>query len=245
MGIMLNSVATQMQSDYKGTLQRLKEWGYQYVEGDVYGGSLKNYASTLNEIGLQSLAHGGALGELLENYDHYLSVAETLKQKYVVCYYPWMVSNKDIDAEGSYEAARQLNKLGKRAKEAGFGFCWHPHNFEFKNVGNGLSPFSIIMNHTDPEYVSLQMDTYWMVKAGAKPTELLEEYPGRTCMFHLKDISDNGTNTCIGSGSIDFMKILTLAKSQGISYWTVEREQEQTTLICAKTASDSLKGHLK
>lgn len=241
-GLMMNTVDTQMKADYRETLRIVKNMGYTYVEGGVFGDSLQTYAATLHDIGLRAIGHGGALGELVDDYDRYLRIADLLRQEYIICYYPWRVANTEIDLEKSYRTAAELDILGKRLKASGFGFCWHPHHFEFKEVGKGLCPFDIIMRHSDPQHLSLQMDTYWIRRGGIKPLELLKKYPGRTKMFHIKDIGEEDEITCPGDGSIDFKELLDAKASKEIAYLTVEKESKTTDIRCAEKAIAYLKG---
>jgi len=240
-GIILNTVKDQMASDFEGTLRALRKMGYASLEGSHYGNSLNAYAKLVKSLGFSSIASGSSLGTLLQEYDDYIKVAETLEQGYIVCYYPWMVGNEEIDEKESYKTVKSLNSLGRRVKNSGFKFCWHPHNFEFREVGQGVRPFDIIMENTDPEYVSLQMDIYWVVKGGANPIDCLKKYPGRTKMFHVKDMAEDGSKACVGDGNIDFTEIVAFAQNTGVDHWVVEKEGPNSSLECAQRSFDHLR----
>jgi sugar phosphate isomerase/epimerase len=72
----------------------------------------------------------------------------------------------------------------------------------------------------------MEMDIYWVVRAGQDPVKIFEEHPGRYFACHLKDMDKTNPklNTEIGKGSIDFKAILTKAKVAGIQHYIVEQE---------------------
>jgi len=50
------------------------------------------------------------------------------------------------------------------------------------------------MKETKHEFVSYQMDIFWIVHPGQDPVKLLEKYKGRWVSMHLKDMR-KGTPT--------------------------------------------------
>lgn len=241
-GIILNTVAREMKADHIATLRKLKEFGYQYLEGSFYGPSATEYKRLTDDLGLRCLAGGSAMGNLDQNLDQYLKTAETLEYQYLVCYYPWLTSNDEIDLPASYQAAENLNRLGKIIKQAGFGFAWHPHNWEFVQREGGQRAFDIIMQNTDPQLVSLQLDLYWVAKGGSDAIKEMNRYPGRTKMFHAKDMGKDADQKieCVGEGQIDFKPIFQYAQDHEIEFWLVENETPDSSVECARKAIDHL-----
>jgi sugar phosphate isomerase/epimerase len=243
MGIILNTVRQEMKTDFEGTLKKLKAYGYQYLEGSYQGPSAKAYKQITDALDLRCIAGGGSMSNLQKDLDSYLKTAEILEYEYIVCYYPWLTGNDGIDIPASYKAAENLNQIGKAISDSGFKFAWHHHNWEFIPRENGTRPFDIIMQNTDPEFVSLEMDLYWVFKGGGDAIEEIKRYPGRTKMFHVKDMSKNADEeiVCVGDGKLNFKPILDYALTQGIEYWFVENETPSSSITCAKNAIDHLK----
>ena len=237
-GIILNTVAREMKADHVGTLRQLKEFGYQYLEGSYYGSSAAEYKRLVDDVGLKCIAGGSAMGNLDQDLGSYLKTAETLEYQYLVCYYPWLTSNDEIDLPASYQAAENLNRLGRIIKQAGFSFAWHPHNWEFIPGKGGQRAFDIIMQNTDPEFVSLELDLYWVVKGGSDAIAEMNQYPGRTKLFHVKDMGKDEDRkiVCVGEGQIDFKQVFQYAKDHGIGYWLVENETPESSIECAGKA---------
>ncbi len=73
----------------------------------------------------------------------------------------------------------------------------------------------------------MELDLYWVNKAGKDPIALFKQHPGRFPLFHMKDM-DNTANkafTEVGNGVIDFKKILAQADLAGLKYFFVEQDR--------------------
>jgi sugar phosphate isomerase/epimerase len=82
------------------------------------------------------------------------------------------------------------------------------------------------MNETDQDLVKLELDLYWVVRAGLDPMDLFKQQPGRFPLVHVKDMDkvDRTLNTEVGNGSIDFKKIIASASLAGIKHYYLEQE---------------------
>src|SRR5690349_25148687 len=78
----------------------------------------------------------------------------------------------------------------------------------------------------DPKYVGMEMDIYWVVRAGADPVYYFDKYPKRFEQWHVKDMdkTNNDLNADIGTGSIDFPALFKHASKSGMKHWYVEQE---------------------
>lgn len=59
------------------------------------------------------------------------------------------------------------------------------------------------------------MDLYWVTKAGADPVTYFKKYPGRFKAWHVKDMDEQGRFAPVGTGTIDFKRILAEKSFQG------------------------------
>ena len=85
---------------------------------------------------------------------------------------------------------------------------------------------------------------YWVVAAGQDIERWLNKYPKRFRLCHVKDRKKNATATekdasvVVGTGSINYAKILKTAKKQGMEYYIIEQENwEGTTPMQAAQAN--------
>jgi sugar phosphate isomerase/epimerase len=122
--------------------------------------------------------------------------------------------------------AEQFNKAAEKCKAAGIQFCYHNHDFEFDQQ-DGKYPYDVLLDNTDPKLVKMEMDLYWVTKAGQDPLKLFEQHPGRFPLWHLKDMDNTAAHsfTEVGNGVIDFKKIFSNADKAGFKYFFVEQDK--------------------
>jgi sugar phosphate isomerase/epimerase len=127
--------------------------------------------------------------------------------------------------------AGKLNDIGRKLKTNGISFGYHNHNIEFVPVG-GRTAYDILMAETDPSAVTFEMDIGWVAAAGVDPVELFNKHTGRFGLAHMKDVkADTVANfefkmdpTEVGSGKLDWAKILPAAYRAGVRKFFVEQE---------------------
>ncbi len=127
--------------------------------------------------------------------------------------------------------ADYLNAKGRALKPAGIKVGYHNHNFEFRPLGatNGLE---VLLANVDPALVTLEADLGWVAAAGIDPIKFLAAQKGRVTMVHVKDIKESSKAnyslamdpTEIGSGKLDWAKLLPAAYAAGVRGFYVEQE---------------------
>jgi sugar phosphate isomerase/epimerase len=72
----------------------------------------------------------------------------------------------------------------------------------------------------------MEMDIFWVVRAGQDPIKILKKHPGRFALAHVKDRDKHNPNinTEIGKGSIDFKTIVPVARAAGVTHFIMEQE---------------------
>ena len=144
--------------------------------------------------------------------------------------------------------SRKLNLIGEQVNEAGLGFAYHNHGYEFEDYG-GQSGFDIILNETDASLVKLQMDMYWVMHSSTlTPKELIEKQPGRYVMWHIKDMDKISRDYSeLGNGSIDYRSILPDPKKSGLEFYYLEQGGNFKTnpMQSAADSADYFKKHLR
>jgi sugar phosphate isomerase/epimerase len=139
----------------------------------------------------------------------------------------WEGPGKTIDDYKQY--AEDWNKKGELCKKNGLRFAFHNHDFTFRQLEGQLAQ-DVLINGTDASLVDFEMDIFWVVAAGQDPEAWFKKYPNRFRLCHIKDMNktpgtDNGKNSVtLGSGSINFKKVLRTAKDNGMNYFIVEQE---------------------
>ena len=235
-GLQLFSVRDAMAEDPKGTLITLKEMGYEHFEtygfdpetGTIYGYSVTAFKALLDELGLTvTSGHYGFAGlmesspeEVSAYVEKCISAAKTLESPYLT----WPFVLEDYRNQAGFERlAKLLNQIGQQVTEAGLGFAYHNHGYEFEDWG-GTTGYNIILENTNPNWVKLQLDMYWAVHSGKIPQELVAAQPGRYVMWHIKDMHKESRDyTEMGQGSIDYTSMLPNPKTSGLQYYYIEQ----------------------
>lgn len=236
-GLQLYTLRNEIAKDLEGTLKKVAEIGYKEVElygysdGKFFGKTPKEFKAILKGFGLDPVSgHYGAgvekkdaKGTLSNDWQRAVDDAAEIGQKYVNCAYLTDAERKTIDSYKSY--VDLFNKSGEVAKKAGLQFGYHNHDFEFKKL-EGQIPYDIIAGQTDPNLVKLELDLYWIVKAGLDPVDLFKKYPGRFPLWHVKDMEKGGAQSFaeVGTGSINFAKIFAARKIAGLKHFFVEQD---------------------
>jgi sugar phosphate isomerase/epimerase len=237
-GLQLYSLRDQLPKDVKGWIAKVAAAGYKEVEpfgyskkGGFWGLDAKAFSALLKANGLTTAsAHFGMDQYFVEgktdDLQSYIEAANITGMSYVII--PSV--NEDVlkSADQFMKAADKMNKAAEICKKSGLMLGYHNHNFEWKSV-NGTNFYEVLMKETDPALVHMEMDIYWVVRAGQDPVKLFNKYPGRYALCHIKDMykPNHDLNTEIGKGAIDFKTILSHKKQAGLQHFIVEQENYQ------------------
>jgi sugar phosphate isomerase/epimerase len=237
-GLQLYSLRDSFKTDVPGTLDKVKALGFTEAEG--WGGmpvAPAELAKQLKERGITLVSSHFSWGPLSTNLDQCVKDAQTLGVKFAVC--PWIdheVGNFQMaDVE---KAAALFNKAGEAFKKVGITFGYHPHGYEFRPVSEGSTEtlFDKLVAATKPEYVMFEMDVFWTFQPGQNPAKLLEKYPDRYQLMHLKDIRKGARtgvftgkapltdDVAIGTGQVNWPETLRAAAKIGIKHYFIEDE---------------------
>ena len=260
-GLQLFSVRDAMEKDPLNTLKNLKKMGYQDFESygyDVerkkyYGFSPLDFKSILNDLGLTtSSGHYGINGlmessdyELFRYLDNCINASLTLGSKYIV--YP-MLSNKFHSYEGYKLLIKKLNQMGEKITESGLGFAYHNFGYDF-NLYNRKMGLEWIIEETNPDWVKLQVDFYWVMRANKiTPKDLINLAQSRFNLWHIKDMHPITKDyTELGYGSIDYTKVLPNPNISGLEYYYLEQggNYKINSMDSAKKSIDFFKNNIQ
>ena len=259
-GLQLFSVRDAMEKDPLGTLKALKTMGYEDFEtygfdpetGTIYGYPVAEFKAVLDELGLTTTSGHYGFARLMEASPAEVSAyvakciaaAKTLESPYLT--WPFVLEEYR-NPDGFERLSLLLNQIGKQVTEAGLGFAYHNHGYEFEDW-DGTSGFEILLANTNPDWVSFQMDLYWAVHSGTTPKALVAQQPGRYVMWHIKDM-DRSTRdyTELGKGSIDYTQMLPNPEKSGLRYYYIEQggNFSKNSMESAATSIAYLKKHLQ
>ena len=191
-GIQLFSIRNELAKDPFPTLKKVSEIGYKYIEpanhamdksdGVGFDMSAEDFKKTMDECNLQIV--GCHLFPLLpERLPAILKYQETIGNHNVGVAMDVFPYN---DMEYLQKRCELYNEMGRICKEHGMRFYYHNHYEEFQEFGD-VTVYDYIMEHTDPELVYIEMDLYWIARAGKDPIDYIRRYKDRIIRIHQKD----------------------------------------------------------
>ena len=240
-GLQLWTVRGDLAKDPKEVLKQVASFGYKHVEsfegaqGMFWGMKNTEFKKYITDQGLNM--YSSHFGNTLD-FEKKVADASEIGMKYLTLAYEG--PGKTID--DYKKMAEDFNHKGELCKKSGLRFAFHNHDFSFRLL-EGQYAQDVLINNTDPSLVDFEMDMYWVVAAGQDIETWLKKYKNRFRLCHVKDRSktpgtDNGKNSVdLGTGNINYPKILKTAKANGVQYFIVEQEYfEGTTPMKAAEA---------
>ncbi|MBC8155329.1 MAG: TIM barrel protein [Bacteroidetes bacterium] len=245
LGIQAYTYRNSFPKNVVATLDTIKALGFTELEGGVPKGlTVEEYRKLLDERGIRVPSTGAGYDQIVKEPEAVIARAKALGASFVMV--AWIPHEKNnFTFANAKKAAEDFDRAGKLLKENGLTLCYHDHGFEFRPLSafpetagtakKDETLFDYIAQHTNPEYVSFEMDILWTVHGGADPVKLLNKYGSRWKLMHLKDLKKGVTgdfsgntppenDVVLGTGQLDMPAVLKAAKKAGIKHYFIEDE---------------------
>ena len=251
-GLILYSVRQTMAGDTLGTVEEVAKLGYKNLEVCNHNAALDN-----------GIGFGVGAEEIKSIFDKYGSRVVSAHifpfekaDLRAVIEYNRILGNKNLVCPNgrffSYDdMMRQcefFNKVGKICHEEGMTYLYHNHTQEYRKL-NDKTVLDIMVENTDPAYLSLELDTYWTMRAGMDPIEMMKKYGKRIKLLHQKDFPFDSTApiNMLGFGDVnikegeaygtdgDSMYAMKASASKGVLKWEDQSEEERMKRLSAFT----------
>jgi len=241
-GLQLYTVRKELEKDFAGTLEKVAALGFLEVE---FAGYFKHTPQEVKTIlarhQLSAPSAHISTAALRGNLQEAIEAAQAIGHQYLVCGYLPAEERRSLDAYK--KLVDLLNGAGERLNKVGIQFGYHNHDFEFVPM-EGRLPYDMILAGTDPQMVKMEMDLYWVTKAGQDPLKYFSAYPGRFPLVHVKDMDGTPRHffTEVGQGMIDFKKIFAAGQKAGVKHYFVEQDETPASPFSSiKLSMDYLK----
>jgi Sugar phosphate isomerases/epimerases len=262
--VQVYSVRDDAEKDFRGTMEQIKEMGYEGVElAGLYGYAPEEIRDILKETGLTAVsAHVPYLeliGDMEETIDKYI----TIGCSYIAV--PYLTEEYRPGTDKFAEVVENIQKIGELCKKKNIILLYHNHDFEFDKMPDGRYALDYIYETVSPEYLQTEIDTCWVKVSGVDPAEYVRKYTDRAPVVHLKDfVGERSKNMykligideeekqeeevfqfrAVGYGKQDFPSILKASEEAGAKWVVVEQDAhyENTALQDIKLSREYLKG---
>jgi len=190
---------------------------------------LELLAALKEDLGLVYTSIQITIDKIEKQFDFLIRFCHRLDIKYIeVSVIPTISFLKK--KKGLMALGERLNALGTRTKEHGIRLLYHHHNYELIKY-DGVLSLDLLMANTKNDNVNLVIDTYWLARSGYDPAGFIEKRISRICGLHLRDCAMHWrlgrfyySDTQIGTGTIDFQRILSLDKYENIHFYSIEQD---------------------
>ncbi len=227
-GLQMYSVRDGEKRDLMGTLEALREMGYECVEfwapySDWTPDRAKEVRKQMDDLGLRCFSnHTGAKHFTEEHLPRVIELNHILGSRYVIMAHAGPQANLD----GWRRTAEVLSKASPKLKAANLGCGYHNWDVDFRPV-DGTRPIDILTGNT-PKEVSFQLDVATCLAAGADPLAFIRANAGRIKTYHLKDWSSDPQKhyrVLLGEGIGRWKELLELAETVGgVEHYLIEQE---------------------
>jgi sugar phosphate isomerase/epimerase len=224
-GLQLYTIRDIFKADPLGTLKRMADIGYSYIEyADMPDLPIKHgdFRKACEDVGMSVPSGIYDNKEWFTDTQMLLDRAESMGNKYVC--------NSWIDASQRslsdiLKQAEGFNKIGEAAKKRGMKYIYHNHEFEFAKLDGDNTMFDVLAKNTDPQFANFELDMGWVYQGKADSAEIMKKYPGRIKTTHVKDFTADGKMVDVGDGAIDWARTFAHADTGGVEYHFVEHDE--------------------
>lgn len=256
-GLQLYSVRDDMKADPLGTLKKLADMGYKYVEHanyvnrKFYGYTATEFKKILGDLGMKMPSGHTVMAErhwdlakkdFTDEWKYTVEDAAALGQNFVIS--PSLNEKIRKDESTLKQFMDVFNKSGELCQKFGMQFGYHNHHFEFNEKINGELLYDFMLKNTDPKLVMQQLDIGNLYNAeGANAMDVIKKYPGRFLSLHVKDEVPSSSghekyeSAILGVGIVKVKEVIDLAKKiGGAKHFIIEQEsyQGKAPLECMK-----------
>ncbi|WP_183561404.1 sugar phosphate isomerase/epimerase family protein [Mucilaginibacter sp. SP1R1] len=232
-GVQAYTFRSSMPKATVAVLDTIKKLGITELEGEgPKGMATEEFRKLCDQRGIKIPSIGAGYDDIVKDPQAVIKQAKVLGASYVMV--AWIPHGKEFDINDAKKAVVDFNRVGKILKESGLTFCYHNHGYEFGKYEDGTL-FDYIAKNTNPKYVSFEIDILWSFHGGQDPAQLINKYPSRMKLMHLKDIrkgiandltggTDTKNDVALGAGQINIPEVLKAAKKAGIRHYFIEDE---------------------
>lgn len=224
----------QLAQDLHGTLSLVKEWNLHHIElGEQVVIPADDISALAKAYDLTVISMGFPFEVLRDSPETALIQARSFGARYAVCHgIPHLglhVSEPEME-----DAIKVLTVAGRVFRDSGLSLCYHTEGYEFSDV-YGCSLFEHLVTSTDPALLNFELDPYWVEESGNSTITLLQSFPNRFPLMHLRDrrsfadgrisgMSPLEASVALGKGDLELESILKQAIRSGVKVYFIEDE---------------------
>ncbi len=229
--LQLYSVRKELEKDMPGTLKKVADIGYEYVQLDGFrGNDMWKFRDELEKNNLKVIGIHFKHDRFFSDIDGIIKESLIFDSKNI---YDKYIDEEDQNVDGYKKTRNKLIEVNQKLSKYKFHIGLHNPEYDFNNQVDGVGCMDYICMPTNGNFIYPELDTYWIYVGGHNPVDYINKYSGVVDIIHCKDITDkypkedlvNNLVPC-GKGVIDFKSIIKAGEKSGISYYVVEQDSD-------------------
>lgn len=219
------------------------------------GGKL-NWHELVKNSGLKIIAIHYDLGTLETKISDVIDELKRFETQYAVITGMYRF---DYTSENKLETfCERMNAAGRVLADHNISLLYHNHNVEWKKLKNGKNAYEYLIEHTNPDYVNFEFDSYWPTEAGVNAFAVMQKLGRRMKLYHINDRGnrDQGpfltpimrsSSMELGTGVMDLDSFITQAKECGADAIILETHSnfiDKSPMKSLKISYDFLKSRI-
>jgi len=227
--LQLYTMRAPAKKDLVGTLKRIREIGWEYVQWSGMPALPANeIRAALDAAGLKAIAAHCDMESFEKDFAAAVQFWKTVGALDVA------PGGMMADCCGSLEAwlrgAKRLDTIGAKLREVGMRLSYHNHDTEFGTFeGDARRMLDILYASTGPANLFAELDTAWVYAGGADPAEYIQKYTKRCPVIHVKDLAVEKRDgrvwfVPLGEGILRWPSIFQAGKEAGVEWYVYEQD---------------------
>lgn len=139
--------------------------------GIFYGHGISEWKKEIERTGKKVI--GGYLRTETDTWDASLDFASVVGMEYMIIHVDYFPTLEILR-----EKCRMYNEFGAKCKKKDLKLLYENHFHEWQ-ILDGKTVFEQLMEYTEPEYLSVQLNQYWLLRGLVNPLKVLEKYHDR------------------------------------------------------------------
>ncbi len=184
------SVRDEAEKDFFGTLEKIKEMGYQGVEfAGLFGHSPAQIKKECERIGITPISAHVPLDDMIADIEGTVKAYKEIGCEYIAV--PYVTEERRPGAEKFDETVEYIKKIGEECNKNDMTLLYHNHDFEFKKI-DGEYGLDMLYRLVSADLLKTELDVCWVNVGGEDPANFVLKYSGRAPVVHLKDFVMKG-----------------------------------------------------
>jgi sugar phosphate isomerase/epimerase len=241
LGLQLWTVRELAERDMAGTLQQVRDAGYDAIE--IFGEGptfFDDMRVALQVSGLACCSAHVPFAALRSDLSRIIAGLQIIGCKTAVV--PAFAKDLRDTPPKALQLAIDLNRIGERLNAAGIAFAYHNEDYDFTPLDNSTL-WQMLVENTDPSLVQLQLDVFTATMMKADPIKLMREHGRRITSLHLCDMRD-GRYVPVGQGTLDWPALLDAASQTAAQWLIVEHDAPANPIEVADASLNALRAML-